>query len=111
MFVTASADYTAKLWDTRTLRHLKTYKCEHPINSASISPIEEHVILGGGQEAAGVTTTAAQQGKFETHFYHLIYEEEIGRLKGHFGPIHILQVTLLLFTVLLCVLIFWPVFT
>jgi hypothetical protein len=30
------------------------------------------VILGGGQEAMGVTMTAAQQGKFETLFFHMV---------------------------------------
>jgi len=38
-----------------------------------------------------VTTTAGQQGKFETHFFHEVYEDQIGELKGHFGPIHILS--------------------
>eukprot|EP00698_Gefionella_okellyi_P006278 TRINITY_DN15663_c0_g1_i1.p1 TRINITY_DN15663_c0_g1~~TRINITY_DN15663_c0_g1_i1.p1 ORF type:complete len:324 (-),score=54.64 TRINITY_DN15663_c0_g1_i1:27-998(-) len=90
MLLSASTDYTAKLWDARSMKVIKTYKAEQPINSASISPIAEHVILGGGQDAQGVTTTAAQQGKFDIHFYHSIYEEEIGTLKGHFGPIHTL---------------------
>lgn len=37
-----------------------------------------------------VTTTSSRQGKFETRFYHLCFEEEIGRVKGHFGPINTL---------------------
>ena len=35
-----------------------------------------------------VTTTTTKSGKFDARFYHLIHEEEIGRLKGHFGPIN-----------------------
>jgi hypothetical protein len=35
-----------------------------------------------------VTTTSARQGKFETRFWHKIFEEEVGRVKGHFGPIN-----------------------
>ncbi len=35
-----------------------------------------------------VTTTSLRQGKFETRFWHKIFEEEIGRMKGHFGPIN-----------------------
>lgn len=46
------------------------------------------ILLGGGQEAMNVTTTSARQGKFETRFWHKILEEEVGRVKGHFGPIN-----------------------
>lgn len=46
------------------------------------------VLLGGGQEASQVTTTAARVGKFEVRVYHKVLEEEIGRVKGHFGPIN-----------------------
>lgn len=35
-----------------------------------------------------VTTTATSQGKFESRIFHLIYEEEFARVKGHFGPIN-----------------------
>ena len=31
-------------------------------------------------------------GKFETRFFHMIYEEEFGRVKGHFGPINALAI-------------------
>ena len=45
------------------------------------------VMLGGGQEAMDVTTTTTKAGEFNAPFYHLVYEEEIGRVKGHFRPI------------------------
>lgn len=45
MFITASKDYTARLFDTDTLSCLKTYKTERPVNSAAISPIFDHVSL------------------------------------------------------------------
>ena len=48
----------------------------------------EQVLLGGGQEAMSVTTTSLRQGKFETRFWHKVFEEEVGRVKGHFGPIN-----------------------
>lgn len=88
MIVTASKDTTAKMFDSESLICLKTYKTERPVNSASISPILEHVALGGGQDAMEVTTTSARAGKFDARFFHLIYEEEFGRIKGHFGPIN-----------------------
>jgi len=88
MFITASKDNTAKLFDCETLECLKTYKTERPVNSACISPNLEHVVIGGGQEAMEVTTTATSRGKFEARFFHLIFEEEFARVKGHFGPIN-----------------------
>ena len=45
-------------------------------------------MLGGGQEAMEVTITSTKAGKFDARFYHLIFEEEFGRVKGHFGPIN-----------------------
>lgn len=45
-------------------------------------------MLGGGQDAMDVTTTSTKQGKFDARFFHLVFEEEFARLKGHFGPIN-----------------------
>lgn len=87
-FITASKDQKAKLWSFKDFKLLKTYKADHPINSAAISPLFPHILLGGGQEASKVTTTTDRQGKFEGKIYHLVYEEELGRIKGHFGPIN-----------------------
>ena len=42
-FITGSHDKTAKLWDTRTLKLLKTYTTERPVNAAAISPLLDHV--------------------------------------------------------------------
>ena len=47
-------------------------------------------MLGGGQEAMSVTTTHGKAGKFDARFYHMVFEEELGRVKGHFGPINTL---------------------
>lgn len=88
MFITASKDHSAKLFDINNLDLLKTFKTERPVNSAAISPIRDHIVLGGGQDAMDVTTTSSRHGKFEARFYHLILEEEFGRVKGHFGPIN-----------------------
>jgi len=90
-FVTSSADRTAKLWDAKTLEVLKTYHTDKPVNAGAISPIFEHVMLGGGQEAADVTTTATRLGKFQVRFFHKVFEEELGGVSGHFGPINCLE--------------------
>ncbi|XP_071807736.1 eukaryotic translation initiation factor 3 subunit I-like [Asterias amurensis] len=86
--ITASKDNTAKLFDAESLNYMKVYKTERPVNSAAISPNKDHVVLGGGQEAMDVTTTSSRIGKFDARFFHLIFEEEFGRVKGHFGPIN-----------------------
>ncbi|MCJ8749616.1 hypothetical protein PDJAM_G00178280 [Pangasius djambal] len=86
--ITASKDCAAKLFDSTSLEHIKTFKTERPVNSAAISPIMDHVVMGGGQEAMEVTTTSTRIGKFEARFFHAAYEEEFGRVKGHFGPIN-----------------------
>jgi len=91
MFISASKDTTAKLWDMDQLENKKTYKTERRVNSAAISPNKDHVVLGGGQEAMDVTTTSTKIGKFDARFFHLIFEEEFAKVKGHFGPINSLR--------------------
>jgi len=88
-FITSSKDHTALLYDVH-LQVLKRYQTDRPVNSASISPLKDHVITGGGQDAMSVTTTASRAGKFEVRIFHKVFEEEIGRVKGHFGPINTL---------------------
>jgi translation initiation factor 3 subunit I len=72
MFISASKDSCAKLYDSDTLECLKTYKTDRPVNSASISPRFDHVVLGGGQEAMDVTTTSTKIGKFDARFFHMV---------------------------------------
>ncbi|KAL5716498.1 Eukaryotic translation initiation factor 3 subunit I [Ranunculus cassubicifolius] len=89
-FLTGSSDKTAKLWDIRTLTVLKTYTSGSPLNAVAISPLLDHVVIGGGQEASKVTMTDRRAGNFEAKFFHKIYADEIGGVKGHFGPINAL---------------------
>lgn len=87
-FVTASNDRSAKLVDSLSLEVLKVYQTERNANSAALSPTEDHVLIGGGQEASQVTTTASRAGRFESRFFHKIFQEEFGSVRGHFGPIN-----------------------
>ncbi|CAL1386090.1 unnamed protein product [Linum trigynum] len=89
-FVTGSLDKSAKLWDIRDLSLIKTYVTERPVNAVTMSPLLDHVVLGGGQDASSVTTTDHRAGKFEAKFFDKILQEEIGGVKGHFGPINAL---------------------
>ncbi|KAJ1797538.1 translation initiation factor eIF3 subunit [Coemansia sp. RSA 2399] len=91
-FITSSKDKTARLFETTTLNPLKLYKADTGINTAAMTPTQDLVILGGGQAASEVTTTSSRQGKFESRLYHKIFEDEVGRIKGHFGPINTLAV-------------------
>jgi len=91
-FITSSKDKTARLFDSETLEEMKSYVTETPLNSACIAPLRPYVILGGGQDAMSVTTTSARSGKFESRFWHKLFEEEVGRVRGHFGPINTLAV-------------------
>ncbi|PSC70882.1 eukaryotic translation initiation factor 3 subunit I-like [Micractinium conductrix] len=87
-FITASSDRTSKLVDTQSFEVMKEYKSAAPINSAALSPIFNHVLIGGGQDAAAVTTTAARAGYFEARFFHKVFAEEIANVRGHFSPIN-----------------------
>ncbi|KAJ8935364.1 hypothetical protein NQ318_021630 [Aromia moschata] len=83
MFITASKDHTAKLFDAEDLLLLKTYKTDRPVNSASISPIFEHVVLGGGQDAMDVTTTSTRVGKFDSRFFHMVFKKNLEGVAFH----------------------------
>jgi translation initiation factor 3 subunit I len=89
-FLTTSDDRTGKLFDTASLKLLKTYETDKPVNAGSISPIKDHVILGGGQKAQGValSSQSTKNGQFQARFFHMIHEEELATMKGHFGPIN-----------------------
>jgi len=103
LMITSSKDYTAKLWAMDGIGQdlepelVKVYRTDRPLNDACLSPLfgddeapKYHILLGGGQDAKDVTTTAAASGKFEALLWHMVFEEEIGTVKGHFGPINCL---------------------
>ena len=112
LLFTCSADCMAKMLDAETLEVLKVYETDRPVNAVVPHPTKDHVLLGGGQDAMSVTTTAGKVGKFECRFFEAVYTTEIGRVKvgrlallpregvvsrrlpcarccqGHFGPIN-----------------------
>jgi translation initiation factor 3 subunit I len=90
-FITASADQTAKMYDTETQTLLRTFESDAPVNASAISPTRHHIILGGGQEAANVTMSDARMGKFEIKWFHKVFGDELGSVRGHFGPINTLD--------------------
>jgi translation initiation factor 3 subunit I len=89
-FLTASKDGFGKLIDSRTFETIKKYSTGRPLNSGAISPLMDHVILGGGEEADEVTRSAASSNQFKVKFYHSIFCDELGSVVGHFGPINCL---------------------
>lgn len=98
MMISCSKDMTAKLWTLDDYECIKTYKTDRPLNDAAISPLyqvkdektpaKRHILLAGGQDEKEVTTTTSASGKFEAQLWHMVYGEELGSIKGHFGPIH-----------------------
>jgi len=88
LFITSSKDMHARMFNTKTMQCLKTFKSFVPVNSASIHPQFEHIMFGGGQDAMSVTTTDTRSGNFEVRFFHMIFQTEFGRVKGHFGPVN-----------------------
>merc|ERR1719329_1527110 len=97
MMLSTSKDQTVKLWATDSFEVVKTYKTDRPVNDAAISPKFDdkddpryHILLGGGQDAKDVTPTASSSGKFEACLWHMVFEEEIGQVKGGFGPLNTL---------------------
>ncbi|MDP2438530.1 MAG: hypothetical protein Q8P67_22530 [archaeon] len=87
-FLTASADYTSRLYDSRSNTLVKTYRTGRPCNGASFSPLMDHVIIGGGQPASEVTTRRVDTAQFATRVYHKIFAEEMGLIMGHFGTVN-----------------------
>jgi len=88
LLITASKDGSARLYDARTFKHLKTFETGRPVNAASVSPLRDEVLLCGGQEAGLVTTTNVDRAQFKAIFFDIISQEELGRVAGHFGPIN-----------------------
>ena len=91
--VVSSLDTKARLVDAVSLEVLKTYQTGTNANAVAIHPQFPHVLVGGGQEASQVTTTSSRAGKFEARFFHSVYAEEVGHVRGHFGPINAVAFT------------------
>lgn len=93
LMATCSRDATVKLWEMQEHGLVKEYKTNRPLNDCSISPLYDdkenpkfHIIAGGGVEAIHAATTA--EGGFETVLFNMVLEEEVGTIKGHFGPMN-----------------------
>ena len=87
--VTSCGDFWVRLFETSSLTLLKKFNTERNINTATISPLAAcpYLIAAGGQDAMSVTTTAAKQGNFHASFYDHVFDDELGKVEGHFGPV------------------------
>ncbi|KAJ7759207.1 WD40-repeat-containing domain protein [Mycena metata] len=106
--VSGAADNTLRLWAVESGKCLYTWEFPTAVKRVAFNEDDSkivciteqrmghqcaiRVLLGGGQAAMDVTTTSLRQGKFETRFWHKVYEEEVGRVRGHFGPINTIAV-------------------
>lgn len=89
-FVTSSRDKFAHLMSVDEFEVKKTYRGDVPFNTAGITPGKNFILAGGGISARDVTLTS--DNKFETHFFHKLFEDDLGRLGGHFGPINTIAI-------------------
>jgi translation initiation factor 3 subunit I len=93
LMITASRDSYCNVFDPSEFQVVRVYNAQRPLNSAAISPLvltdnKYHAVIGGGQETRDVTTTKAEQGGFEITVFNMMFGNEVGALKGHFGPVH-----------------------
>jgi len=92
LLVTSCGDHWVRLFEASSLTLLKAFNTERNINSAAVSPLPScpYLIVGGGQDAMSVTTTAAKQGNFHVSFFDHVFDDELGEVHGHFGPVNTL---------------------
>jgi len=90
LFLSASKDGFAKLIDTRTLEVVRSYETGRPLNAVAMSPLMDHVIVGGGESAEEVTMSELTAANFKVRFFHSIFCGELGSILGHFGPVNAL---------------------
>ncbi|KAJ4456289.1 putative Eukaryotic translation initiation factor 3 subunit I [Paratrimastix pyriformis] len=62
-FLTTSHDGFAHLWDMQTYEKLRSYDTGIPLNTGDVLLDSEHILVGGGQEASQVTTSATSVDK------------------------------------------------
>lgn len=92
LLVTSCGDHWVRLFETSTLTLLKAFNTERNINSAAVSPLSTcpYLIAAGGQDAMSVTTTSSKQGNFHCSFFDHVFDDELGAVHGHFGPVNTL---------------------
>ena len=87
--LTASLDCSAVLWDVETLSEVRRFETNIPVRAMSISPWNDHIILAGGQDAKDVATKrmGSDNSQFAVRFYHKIFGDLIGTVKGGFSTV------------------------
>lgn len=95
-FISTASREGSKILDCETLKVLKTFKTEVPMNASCISPLafssknaKFHALVAGGVPARDAAMF--KQGGFEVRLVSMVHEEEIGRIAGHFGPVNTLN--------------------
>lgn len=72
---------------------MQKFTSDRPLRGGVISPIKNHIILGGGQDAHLVTTTDESQAGFDIEFWHIVYNERLASLPAHFGTVRTLDLS------------------
>jgi len=96
LLLACSAD-GAKIYDPKTFKVFKQFKTEVPMNTGAISPLvyeadersrKYHAIMGGG--VAARDAAKHKMGGFDIRLVNLIFQEDLGSIAGHFGPVNTL---------------------
>ncbi|EPR79927.1 Eukaryotic translation initiation factor 3 subunitI EIF-3I [Spraguea lophii 42_110] len=90
-FISSSLDSQAKIIDPLSLKEIRTFYSDDPVNSAAIFTSNDIIIMGGGISARDVTLTKGKK-TFDVNFYDIITQKHIGHYSPHFGTINTVDV-------------------
>ncbi len=100
LLATCSKDHTCHVMNPETMEIWKTFDKQAPVRTAFFHPLADpttfekfHLVLGGGQDPKDVTTTGTKVAGFESRMFSLITGQELAKIKGHFGPVHSIQIS------------------
>jgi len=68
-FVSASDDFTAKVFDARTCECKKTYETDKPVNAAAISPYMHHVVVEEDKKQMRLRRHTERRDSFKSDFF------------------------------------------
>ena len=95
MIATCSNDMTCKVLNPLTFEVYIKFDKKAAVRCAFFYPLYDketlkkfHIFIGGGQDAKDVALTGNKDSSFETRIFNLITGDDLGQIKGHFGPVH-----------------------
>jgi len=100
MLATCSNDTTCLVLDPITFDVYMKFDKKNSVRTAFFYPMfnedrmeKFHIFIGGGQDAKEVALTEEKGSSFETRIFSLLTGKDLGQIKGHFGPVHSLEIS------------------